>query len=62
MVLHTDQPSPHVHMAVKDESEFGHRLHIDKPMLRQWREDFAQAMREQGGYYGLAAGTVSHDC
>ncbi len=48
MVLHTDQPNPHVHMVVKAESEHGHRLHIDKPMLRQWREDFAQAMREQG--------------
>lgn len=48
MVLHTDQPNPHVHMVVKAESELGHRLHIDKPMLRQWREDFAQAMREQG--------------
>jgi hypothetical protein len=48
MVLHTDQPNPHIHMVVKAESEHGHRLHIDKPMLRQWREDFAQAMREQG--------------
>ena len=48
MVLHTDQPNPHVYMVVKAESELGHRLHIDKPMLRQWREDFAQAMREQG--------------
>jgi hypothetical protein len=48
MVLHTDQPNSHVHMVVKAESELGHRLHIDKPMLRQWREDFAQAMREQG--------------
>lgn len=48
MVLHTDQPNPHVHMVVKAESEFGRRLHIDKDMLRQWREDFARAMREQG--------------
>jgi hypothetical protein len=48
MVLHTDQPNPHVHMVVKAESDLGHRLHIDKPMLRQWREDFAQALREQG--------------
>ena len=48
MVLHTDQPNPHVHLAVTAESELGHRLHIDKAMLRQWREDFAQAMREQG--------------
>jgi hypothetical protein len=48
MVLHTDQQHPHVHMVVKAESELGQRLHIDKQMLRQWREDFAQAMREQG--------------
>lgn len=48
MVLHTDQPNPHVHMVVKAESEYGRRLHIDKDMLRQWREDFARAMRLQG--------------
>jgi hypothetical protein len=32
----------------KAESELGKRLHIDKTMLRTWREDFAQLMREQG--------------
>jgi hypothetical protein len=48
MVLHTDQQHPHVHMVVKAESEEGQRLHIDKAMLRSWREDFAQLMREQG--------------
>jgi MobA/VirD2-like, nuclease domain len=48
MVLHTDQQNPHVHMVVKAESEEGRRLHIDKAMLRSWREDFAQLMREQG--------------
>jgi hypothetical protein len=48
MVLHTDQKHPHVHMVVKAESEDGRRLHIDKDTLRQWREDFAQLMREQG--------------
>lgn len=48
MVLHTDQAHPHVHVVVKAENEEGRRLHIDKAMLRQWREDFAQAMREQG--------------
>ena len=48
MVLHTDQKHPHVHMVVKAESEHGQRLHIDKEMLRQWREDFARMMREQG--------------
>jgi hypothetical protein len=48
MVLHTDQRHPHVHIVVKAESEDGRRLHIDKQMLREWREDFARMMREQG--------------
>lgn len=48
MVLHTDQQHPHVHLVVKAESEQGRRLHIDKAMLRTWREDFAQLMRDQG--------------
>jgi hypothetical protein len=48
MVLHTDQRHPHVHIVVKAESIQGPHLHIDKPMLRAWREDFAQKMREQG--------------
>jgi hypothetical protein len=48
MVLHTDQPHPHVHMVVKAEGEHGRRLHVDKEMLREWREDFARMMREQG--------------
>jgi hypothetical protein len=48
MALHADQAHPHVHLVVKAEDEYGRRLHIDKPMLREWREDFARAMREQG--------------
>jgi hypothetical protein len=48
MALHTDQKHPHVHLVVKAESELGRRLHIDKLLLRQWREDFARMMREQG--------------
>ena len=48
MVLHTDQKHPHVHLVVKAENELGRRLHIDKQLLRDWREDFAQLMREQG--------------
>jgi Relaxase/Mobilisation nuclease domain len=48
MVLHMDQANPHVHVVVKAENEYGRRLHIDKPMLREWREDLARAMREQG--------------
>ena len=35
-------------MVVKAEGEHGRRLHIDKEMLRRWREDFARMMREQG--------------
>ena len=48
MALHTDQQHPHVHVVVKAESELGRRLHIDKLLLREWREDFARMMREQG--------------
>jgi relaxase-like protein len=49
MVLHTHQQHPHVHLVVKAEDEFGRRrLRIDKAMLREWREDFARTMREQG--------------
>lgn len=48
MVLHVDQAHPHVHLVVKAEDVQGRRLHVDKQMLRQWREDFAQLMREQG--------------
>ncbi len=49
MALHTHQQHPHVHLVVKAESEDGRgRLHIDKAMLREWREDFARMMRGQG--------------
>ena len=47
-LLHTDQAHPHVHLVVKAEGNHGKRLYIDKPMLREWREDFARMMREQG--------------
>lgn len=48
MVMHTDQQNPHVHLVVKAEDNYGRKLHIDKPMMREWREDFARLMREQG--------------
>lgn len=49
MALHTHQHHPHVHLVIKAEREDGEgRLRIDKALLRQWREDFAQAMRAQG--------------
>jgi hypothetical protein len=47
-LLRTAQQHPHVHLVVKAEDEQGRRLHIDKEMLRHWREDFARAMKEQG--------------
>jgi len=37
MVLHTDEPHPHVHLVVKAMSEQGQRLRIDKAKLRSWR-------------------------
>jgi hypothetical protein len=37
MVLHTDEPHPHVHMVVKAVSEQGVRLNIRKAKLREWR-------------------------
>jgi hypothetical protein len=48
MVLHTDQPHPHVHMVVKAVSEQGLRLHIRKAMLREWRTKFARHLRALG--------------
>jgi hypothetical protein len=49
MVLHTHQHHPHVHLVVKAEREDGKgRLHINKAMLREWRQDFALEMRRQG--------------
>ena len=48
MALHTHQRHPHVHLVVKAEGIDGRRLHIDKAMLREWRQDFAQEMRKQG--------------
>lgn len=48
MVLHTDEPHPHVHMVVKAISEQGVRLNIRKATLRDWRREFARHLREQG--------------
>lgn len=47
-VLHTDEPHPHVHAVVKAVSERGVRLNIRKATLRQWRQEFARHLREQG--------------
>src|SRR5579863_727053 len=48
MVLHTDEPHPHVHMVVKALSERGVRLHIRKATLRDWRRGFAEHLRKLG--------------
>jgi hypothetical protein len=48
MVLHTDEPHPHVHLVLKARSEEGERLHIKKATLRHWREKFAENLRELG--------------
>src|ERR1700693_232033 len=48
MVLHTNEPHPHVHMVLKAVSEQGVRLHIRKTTLREWRQGFARYLREEG--------------
>lgn len=48
MALHTHQEHPHVHIMVKAEGLDASRLHIDKAMLREWRQEFARMMRDQG--------------
>jgi type IV secretory pathway VirD2 relaxase len=48
MVLHTDHDHPHVHLVLKAVSEQGVRLNIRKATLREWRRDFADALRKQG--------------
>ncbi len=48
MVLHTDQPHPHVHLVVKAMSEQGERLNVRKATLREWRHEFARHLRAQG--------------
>ena len=48
MVLHTDEPHPHVHMVVKAVSEEGVRLNIRKATLRDWRREFARHLRAEG--------------
>lgn len=48
MVLHTDEPHPHVHLVVKAVSEQGVRLNIQKETLRRWRSEFAAHLRQLG--------------
>ncbi|MBK7522564.1 MAG: hypothetical protein IPI75_21045 [Gammaproteobacteria bacterium] len=48
MVLHTDEPHPHVHLVLKALSEQGVRLNIKKATLRHWRSQFASHLRGLG--------------
>ena len=48
MVLHTDEPHPHVHMVVKAISEQRVRLNIRRATLREWRREFARHLRALG--------------
>ena len=48
LVLHTDEPHPHVHLVVKAVSEQGVRLNIRKATLRGWRHEFARHLRSEG--------------
>lgn len=48
MVLHTDEPHPHVHVVVKAVGEDGRRLNIRKETLGVWRREFADHLRQHG--------------
>jgi hypothetical protein len=48
LVLHTDQPHPHVHLVVKAMGEQGRRMNIRKETLREWRRQLASHLRAQG--------------
>jgi hypothetical protein len=48
MVLHTDEPHPHVHLVVKAMGTDGNRLNIRKATLREWRRQFARHLRAEG--------------
>jgi len=48
LVLHTDEPHPHVHLMLKAVNEQGVRLNIRKATLRVWRSEFARHLRLLG--------------
>ena len=48
LVLHRDEPHPHVHLVVKAVSEQGERLNIRKATVREWRQEFARHLRDRG--------------
>lgn len=45
---HNDEKHPHVHLAVKAVDMDGVRMNPRKADLQQWREHFAETLREQG--------------
>src|SRR5262245_39635119 len=62
MVLHTDEPHPHVHMVVKAVSEQGVRLNIRKATLREWRKEFARHLRAHGVEANATERAVRGNC
>lgn len=46
--LHTDEPHPHCHLTVKCLGFDGTRLNPRKADLQQWRDGFADKLRDQG--------------
>lgn len=48
MVMHTDEPHPHVHLVVRSVGNDGRRLRIQKATLRGWRREFAHHLRAKG--------------
>ncbi len=47
-VLHTNEPHPHCHLTVKCKGFDGKRLNPRKADLQEWREEFAETLRNQG--------------
>lgn len=48
MVLHTDEPHPHVHLVLKALGDDDKRLNLKKATLKEWRSEFARHLRELG--------------
>lgn len=48
LVLHTNEPHPHVHLVVRAMGEHGKRLNIRKATLQEWRREFATHLRAHG--------------
>ena len=49
LALHTDEPHPHVHLVLKATAEGRlYHLNIRKPMLHEWRREFARHLNVLG--------------